>query len=148
MDFFNCSNFVFIFHIPPQIACVLGGAHLLAMTKPSNGVCPIVVWEMYQLISYALCFQFFETFATHFSPCQFGVVTKCGCEIIIHSIRCTLDLHPNWVAFQLDVANTFNSMLRGFIFQEFRVANGDIIQLIPLFRAFYAFEFYFVLQSS
>jgi hypothetical protein len=38
------------------------------------------------------------------------------------------------------MANAFNSVLRGVIFQEFRVASGDIIQLIPFFHAFYAFK--------
>jgi hypothetical protein len=32
-------------HIPPQIAHVLGTTHLLAMTKPSGGVHPIVAGE-------------------------------------------------------------------------------------------------------
>jgi hypothetical protein len=32
-------------HIPPQIACVLRTAHLLTMTKPSNGVHPITMGE-------------------------------------------------------------------------------------------------------
>jgi hypothetical protein len=32
-------------HIPPQIAHVLGACSFLAMTKPSNGVHPIVVGE-------------------------------------------------------------------------------------------------------
>jgi hypothetical protein len=40
-----------------------------------------------------LCLQFYEGFATHFSPHQFGVAIKGGCEVIIHNIRCTLDLH-------------------------------------------------------
>jgi hypothetical protein len=39
------------------------------------------------------------------------------------------------------MANTFNSMSRGVIFQKLHVASGDIMQLIPFVRAFYAFEF-------
>jgi hypothetical protein len=46
-----------------------------------------------------LCFQFRKTFATFFSPHQFGVATKGSCEIVIHGIKCTLDLRPNWVVF-------------------------------------------------
>jgi len=43
-------------HIPPQIACVLGTAHLLAMTKPSNGVRPITMGEtLNQLTNGVLC---------------------------------------------------------------------------------------------
>jgi hypothetical protein len=81
-------------HIPPQIARIFGVVCLLTMTKPLGGVCPIVVGEtLYQLTSHALCFQFCEVFVTHFFLHQFGVITKGGCESIIHSIRCTLDLH-------------------------------------------------------
>jgi hypothetical protein len=40
------------------------------------------------------------------------------------------------------VANTFNLVLRGAIFQELCVADGDIIQLIPFVLAFYAFEYF------
>jgi hypothetical protein len=64
------------------------------MTKPSSGVRPIAVEEtLYQFISYILCLQFHETFATHFSTHKFGVAIKGGYEAIIHDIRCTLDLH-------------------------------------------------------
>jgi hypothetical protein len=74
-------------HIPPKIAHFFGVAHLLAMTKPSSGVCPIIMGEtLYQFTSYALCFQFCETFVTHFSPHQFGIATKGGYDVIIHEI--------------------------------------------------------------
>jgi hypothetical protein len=70
------------------------------MTKPLGGVCPIVVGEaLYRLTSCVLCLQFRETFATHFSPHQFRIATKGGYETSIHGIRCTLDLHPDWVIF-------------------------------------------------
>jgi hypothetical protein len=64
------------------------------MTKFSGGVHPITMGEtLYEFINHALCFQFHETFATHFSPHQFGVVIKGGYEVLIHNIKCTLDLH-------------------------------------------------------
>jgi hypothetical protein len=67
----------------------------------------------------------------HISPHQFGVATEGGCESIIQGIRCTLDLYLEWVVLQLDVANAFNLVLRGVIFQQLRVA-GE----------FYAFEYH------
>ncbi len=94
VDSLTCSNFVFILHR----AKFLWLARLLAMTKPSGGVRPIAVEEtLYWLTSYVLCFQFHETFVTHFSPHQFGVATKGGYEVVIHSIRCILDLHPDLI---------------------------------------------------
>jgi hypothetical protein len=53
---------------------------------------------------------------------------------------CTMPLHLDWVVFQLHVANIFNSMSKGVIFQELRVVGGNIIQFIPFVYAFYAFE--------
>jgi hypothetical protein len=51
-----------------------------------------------------------------------------------------LDLHPNWVVLQLDVANTVNSVSKGVIFQKLHATGGDIIQFIPFVHAFYAFK--------
>jgi hypothetical protein len=85
-------------HIPPQIAQVFGVACLLAMTKLLGGVCPIVVGEILYLFTiHALCFQFCDAYATHFSPHQFKVATKGGCEAIIHGISCNLNLYLDWV---------------------------------------------------
>jgi len=128
-------------HIPPQIARVFGGACILVMTKPLGGIYPIVVREtLYPFTNHAFCFQFHEAFATHFSPHQFGVASKGGCETVIHNIKCTLNLHLDRVVLQLDVANTFNSVSNEVIFQELYAACGDIIQLIPFICAFYTFE--------
>jgi hypothetical protein len=51
-----------------------------------------------------------------------------------------MTLHFYWVVFQLHVANTFNSMLKGVIFQKLHVAGGNFIQFIPFVHVFYAFE--------
>jgi hypothetical protein len=80
--------------IPHWIAHVFGAARLLTLTKALGGVRPIVVGKiLYQLMSYTLCLQFQNAFVTHFSPHQFGIVTKGGCETTIHGIRCILDIH-------------------------------------------------------
>jgi hypothetical protein len=71
-----------------------GSLERFAMTKLSNGVHPIKVGEaLYQFTSRSLCLQFHDFFATHFSPHQFGVATKSGYELVIHGIKCTMDLH-------------------------------------------------------
>ncbi len=75
-----------------------------------------------------------------FFPHEFGVVTKGGCEIIIHGIRSNLDFHLNWVVFQLDMTNAFNLVLRRVIFQELNALRVNIIQLSLFVHAFYAFE--------
>jgi len=89
-------------HIPHQNAHILGVTCLLTMTKPLGGVHPIIIREtLYQFTSRVLCFQFRDAFATRLSPHQFGIVTKAGCEIVSHGIKCILDFHlglviPTW----------------------------------------------------
>jgi hypothetical protein len=61
--------------------------YLFTMTKSLSGVCSIVVGEaLYQLTSHVLCLQFCETFATHFSPHQFGVAIKGDYKIVFHGV--------------------------------------------------------------
>jgi hypothetical protein len=44
-------------HIPHQIMHILGAIRLLTMTKPSGGVCSIVMGEaLYRLTSHVVCF--------------------------------------------------------------------------------------------
>ncbi len=65
-----------------DIACVLGVTHLLFMT-PLGEVRPIEVGEtLYQLTNHALCFQFHNAFATHFSTQQFRITTKDNYETV------------------------------------------------------------------
>jgi hypothetical protein len=55
-------------HIPCWITHILKTTCLLTMTKPSSGVCFIVMGEtLYWLTSRILCLQFCDAFATHFS---------------------------------------------------------------------------------
>jgi hypothetical protein len=77
-----------------------------------------------------------QQFCNTFLPHQFGAAIKGNYEIVIHNIKCTLDLHPNWIAFQLDVANAFNSLSRRVIFQELHAVDENIIQVILLFIDF------------
>jgi len=46
-----------------------------------------------------------------------------------------------WVVFKLNLANAFNLVSRKVIFQKLPIANGNIIHLIPIVCAFYAFEY-------
>jgi hypothetical protein len=35
---------------------------------------------------------------------------------MVHGIQATLDVHPNWVVFQVDIMNAFNSISQKTIF--------------------------------
>lgn len=63
-----------------------------------------------------------------------------GCETVVAGIRATLDLHPEWVVLQVDVANAFNTISRATIFRALRSAGPELQALIPFVRGFYALE--------
>jgi len=57
-------------HISPWITHVFRMAHLLALTKPLDGIRPTTVREaLCQFTSHALWLQFCVIFAWHISPC-------------------------------------------------------------------------------
>jgi hypothetical protein len=104
-------------HFPWPIACVLGVARLLVLSKPLNGIKPIAMGKVfYQLVNNTLCFQLHDVFSSHMSPRQFGMAARGKCEVVVHDIRVALDVHLDWVVLQVDVANTFNSILCKIIF--------------------------------
>ncbi len=41
----------------------------------------------------------------------FKVVMRRGCEAMIHGIWAILDANPDWVVFQADIVNAFNTIL-------------------------------------
>ncbi|KAL2611673.1 hypothetical protein R1flu_023365 [Riccia fluitans] len=128
--------------VSPSTAYLLGASRLLDLEKPSGGVRPIVVGEVfYRLVARTFGFQFREALADHFSPLQFDVATHGGCKTIIHGLRAILDLHPDWVVLQVDIQNMFNTISREALFCELRVATGSLDQLFPFVRSFYARRF-------
>ncbi|KAL2643392.1 hypothetical protein R1flu_010979 [Riccia fluitans] len=85
-------------HLSLAAARLLGASCLLAIEKDSGGVRPIAEGEaLDRLVARSLSLQFRATFSDHFEPWQFGVATRGGCETIVHGLRATLDLHPDWV---------------------------------------------------
>jgi hypothetical protein len=113
-----CSH-VAMRHIFGSMIRVLGTSRFLVLAKPSSGIHPIVVEEVfYRLMSRVLCLQFCDAFAFHLSPYQFGVVVKRGCEAMVYGIWAILDAHHNWVVFQVNIMNAFNTISCKTIFQE------------------------------
>ncbi|KAL2608814.1 hypothetical protein R1flu_027387 [Riccia fluitans] len=120
------------------MAYLLGASCLLALEKPLGGIRPIAVGEvLYRLVVVTLGFKFWEALVDHFSPLQFGVAMRGGCETIIHGLRTTLDLHPDWVVLQVDIQNAFNTVSREALFCDLHAATGSLDQLFLFVRSFY-----------
>jgi hypothetical protein len=82
---------------------------------------------LYQFPIYALCLQFCDAFATHFSSHEFGITTKGRREAVIYGIKCILNFQLDWMIIQLDMVNAFNSLSKEVIFQKLHAIGGDII---------------------
>jgi hypothetical protein len=110
----------------------------LAKTVPDgpNRVQPIAIAEvLQQLVSCSIALQMRDAFQQFFSPLQFAVSNPGGCESIVAEIRALLDMDPELLVMQVDLANAFNEVDCKAIFEELR---AHFPMLIPFTRLFYA----------
>jgi hypothetical protein len=56
---------------------------------------------------------------------------------MVCGIKCAFDLHPDWVVLQIDMDNALNYVSRRVMFQELRVVEGEITQLVLSILTFY-----------
>ena len=85
---------------------------LLAVRKPSGGVRPIAVGELFIKLSalYLLRLLPDHTLSNLFHPIQFGVGVKGGVELAVHTLQSHLEHHPENVVLKIDFKNGFNSL--------------------------------------
>jgi hypothetical protein len=119
--------------VPPRARAALSSSRLLAMAKPvagePDGIRPLAVGEvLHRLVARAVGLQYRERFSEFFSPLQYGVANPGGCEAC-------LDLEPETLVLQVDLANAFNEFDRVAMFDELR---SHFKELLPFFRCFYA----------
>jgi len=76
------------------VALMLGVSKLLAMAKDTEGLCFIIVNEVFfQFISHSIVLQLWVSFQKHLSPHQFRILTLGGYETILFGIRTFFNLH-------------------------------------------------------
>jgi len=70
------------------------------------------------------------------------------CEAMVHGIEATLDVHHDWVVFQMNVAKAFNTILHKGHF--FGASNGErlIVLFFPFCSSLLCHLASFFLQSS
>ncbi|GAQ91995.1 protein with reverse transcriptase-like domain [Klebsormidium nitens] len=110
------------------------------MAKPVEGgpdrVRPLAVGEVLRrLVARAVGLQYRERFREFFTPLQYGVATPGGCEAVVAGIWACLDLEPETLFLQVDLANAFNEVDRVAMFDELRL---HFPELLPFFCCFYA----------
>ena len=107
---------------PSFVAPVLAGAGLVALPKPSGGVRPIAVGEIFRRLTGKCLMALVQQEArTHFWPAQVGVAVKGGAEKAVHAVRAWAQRHAGSATkalVKLDFTNAFNCISREAVLQQ------------------------------
>ena len=127
--------------IPAAIRPYLCGGCTTSLGKPSTperpiGIRPIVVGEaVMRLAGRTLTMVNAARFRATLLPLQFGVGVPGGAEQVIHSTRLAAEQQPEWIVFQSDFQNAFNTISRRLILEQlFKLGYQD---LVPYFLCCY-----------
>ena len=77
---------------------------------------------MVRLASSWACARYRETFRRLLLPLQFGVGESCGVEQVGRVLSRCVALHPGYVVLTVDIANAFNEVERGPMFEAVAAA--------------------------
>src|SRR3546814_9893417 len=85
--------------------------YLVALRKGLADVRPIAMGNMFRkLVSRCLLAHHQPLLDAHFMPTQFGVGARNGAGTIVHATSTLMNAHPDWVFFQTNFANAYNSI--------------------------------------
>ena len=114
---------------------LMAGANLVALRKGNQDVRPIAMGCVFRkLVSRCLLGHFQPLIDAHFMPMQFGVGARNGAETIVHAMSMMMDEHPDWVFFQTDFKNAYNSIYRS---EALEAVREHFPQMLPWLRAIY-----------
>jgi hypothetical protein len=109
---------------PSEVAPHLAGAGLMALSKPSGGVRPIAIGEIWRrIVGKSLCAQVKELAQAFFPPLQVGVACPLGVDAAVHVCRAWCLRNAGDQAkgiVKLDFENAFNSVDRAQFLEKVR----------------------------
>lgn len=112
-------NLMLLGKVHSDIAPILYGARLCALTKKDGGIRPIAVGCTFRRIASKVCCRhIYPKLTDILQPIQLGFGSKGGCEAAVHSLRNFINLDSGEVILKVDVKNAFNSVSRGSILNE------------------------------
>jgi len=135
---------------PTEVAPFFASARLIPLSKEDHGIRPIAVGMTWRRLGGKLVnLLVSDRINPIFSPIQFGVGHKLGSEIIVHTIRQSLNEHANdddWVLFKADFSNAFNQVSRPAFL---KATEKHLPDILPFIQYCYSFNpFLFVSNSS
>lgn len=107
----------------PEIAEILYGASLCALSKKDGGIRPIAVGNTIRRITAKICCQYYrDSLGATLRPTQLGFGTKGGCEAAVHATRTYINNNAGTskVLLKIDFRNAFNTLERDIILECFK----------------------------
>ena len=124
--------------VPQVIAPVFYGASLITLRKNDGGIRPIAIGETIRSVAgRAFLIKLSDRIYDLLVPCQLGLGTPRGAEILIHSVRDYLDgvnHSPGQEIIKIDYRNAFNSIRRDHILC---CVSDTIPELLPYIKSFH-----------
>ena len=120
--------------VPPRVGRFLRVTVLMAFPKEGgDDVRPIGIASVVRrLLGRVVMEGVREEFARAVAPFQFACGVRGGTDMLCHTMRVLLDMHPDWVWFAWDLANAFNTVSREAVLRALEAEEG-LRHLVPLF---------------
>ena len=119
-------------NVPIEIAEVLMGARLTALTKPDGGVRGIATGSsLRRLVARILARQFMGAFEKECAPFQYALSTRASTDCVGHLLRASTDRDPTSTVLSVDGIGAYDHVLRSAML-------GRLLQ-IPAARAILPF---------
>ena len=100
-------------NVPVEIAEVLMGARLTALTKPDGGVRGIATGSsLRRLVARILARQFMGAFEKECAPFQCALSTRAGTDCVGHLLRASTDRDPTSTVLSVDGIGAYDHVLR------------------------------------
>ena len=107
------TNTVLEGRCPSDVATIFLGGRLIALTKKSGGLRPIVVGLTFRCLASKCASVFGITQSSYFSPLQLGLGIQGGAEAVVHSARRFIETLPqSLVVVKLRFTNAFSCLHR------------------------------------
>ena len=106
-------------NVPVEIAEVLMGARLTALTKPDGGVRGIATGSsLRRLVARILARQFMGAFEKECAPFQCALSTRAGTDCVGHLLRASTDRDPTSTVLSVDGIGAYDHVLRSAMLGE------------------------------
>ena len=127
------NDVVFLGRVPKEVAKILYGANLSALSKPDGDVRPIAVGAVWRrLASKILMRRLVGRCQELFHPNQLGVGTPKGAEAAAHAIRSFTSNAEmeNHVVLKVDLKNAFNCISRHVLLQKVKDKTPEMLPYV------------------